>query len=215
MGKDGLLRSRRTQLGLTLAQVADYVGVSEATVSRWESGNIEHMRRSRIKGLAEVLQLDPAVLAGFEPMPFVANAPTLPDEVVSFPVIGEIACGFDHLALEETDTADRVEIPASLLKGYPRCDFFVLRVCGDSMYPLYMDGDKVLILKTPSLERSGAIGAVVYEDYATLKKIEYADGEDWLRLIPVNPLYQPKTITGADLEQCKVLGVPKLLIREL
>ncbi len=215
MSKDGLLKSRRTELGLTMAQVAAHVGVSEATVSRWESGNIEHMRRSRIKGLAEILQLDPAVLAGFEPAPFAMNAPALADEVVVFPVIGEIACGFDHLALEETDSADKVEIPASLLKGHPRSDFFVLRVCGDSMYPLYMDGDKVLILKSPSLTRSGEIGAVVYEDYATLKKIEYAEGEDWMKLIPVNPIYQPKTIAGADLEQCKVLGVPKLLIREL
>ncbi len=214
MGKDGLLKQRRCQLGLTMAQVAAHVGVSEATVSRWESGNIEHMRRSRIAGLAEILQLDPWTIMGTEP-PVSMTSPTPAEDVAVFPVIGEIACGFDHLALEEADTADTVEIPTSLLKGHPSTDFFVLRVCGDSMYPLYMDGDKVLILKTPSLERSGEIGAVVYEDYATLKKIEYTEGEDLLRLVPVNPLYQPKTICGADLEQCKILGVPKLLIREL
>lgn len=214
MGKDGLLKQRRCQLGLTMAQVAAHVGVSEATVSRWESGNIEHMRRSRIAGLSEILQLDPWTIMGTEP-PHSMVSPTPTEDVAVFPVIGEIACGFDHLALEEVDTTDTVEIPTSLLKGHPASDFFVLRVCGDSMYPLYMDGDRVLIVKTPSLERSGEIGAVVYEDYATLKKIEYAEGENWMRLIPVNPLYQPKTITGADLEQCKILGVPKLLIREL
>ena len=214
MKNDNLLKQRRRQLGLTMAQVAAHVGVSEATVSRWESGNIEHMRRSRIGGLAEILQLNPQVIMGLgDGQEFAPPSPA--DEVAVFPIIGEIACGFDHLALEEAEAADKVEIPASLLKGRPHSDYFVLRVCGDSMYPLYMDGDKVLILKIPSLERSGEIGAVVYEDYATLKKIEYTEGEDWLKLIPVNPLYQPKTITGADLEQCKILGVPKLLIREL
>jgi repressor LexA len=210
-----ILKQRRMQLGLTLAQVAAHVGVSEATVSRWESGNIENMRRSRIAGLTEILQLDPAVITGGEAHGFSMTPPTVTEDVVVFPVIGEIACGFDHLALEDYDTGDQVEIPASLLKGHPRSDYFVLKVSGDSMYPLYMDGDKVLILKTPSLERSGEIGAVVYEDYATLKKIEYVAGEDWMKLVPVNPQYQPKTILGADLEQCKVLGVPKLLIREL
>jgi hypothetical protein len=36
-----------------------------------------------------------------------------------------------------------------------------------------------------------------------------------MKLVPVNPQYQPKTISGADLEQCKILGIPKLLIRQL
>jgi repressor LexA len=210
-----ILKQRRNQLGLTLAQVAAHVGVSEATVSRWESGNIENMRRSRLAGLTEILQLDPSILTGSEKSTFSMTPPTLAEDVVVFPVIGEIACGFEHIALEDYDTGDSVEIPASLLKGHPRSDYFVLRVSGDSMYPLYMDGDMVLILKTPSLERSGEIGAVIYEDYATLKKIEYVSGEDWMKLVPVNPQYQPKTISGADLEQCKILGIPKLLIRQL
>ena len=50
---------------------------------------------------------------------------------------------------------------------------------------------------------------------ATLKKVEYVLGEDWMKLIPINPEYQPKTIEGADLELCRVLGIPKLLIREI
>lgn len=84
------------------------------------------------------------------------------------------------------------------------------------MYPMYHEGDTVLIRKQPSLEKSGDIGAIMYDnECATLKKIEYVPGEDWLTLVPINPEYKPKTISGADLEQCRVLGVPWLLIREL
>ena len=61
------------------------------------------------------------------------------------------------------------------------------------MYPLYMDGDKVLILKQSTLNRSGEIGAILYNgDNATLKKVEYVEGEDWMKLVPVNPEYPPK-----------------------
>lgn len=64
---NALIRSRRQELGLTLKQVADAAGVSEATVSRWESGSIGNMRRDRIIALSNVLRLSPSELAGGEP----------------------------------------------------------------------------------------------------------------------------------------------------
>ena len=48
---------RREALGLTLAQLADRMGVSEATVQRWEAGVI-HPKYRRILMLAQVLNLD-------------------------------------------------------------------------------------------------------------------------------------------------------------
>ena len=61
-----ILRYRRFDLGLTLKEVADKVGVSEATVSRWESGDIANMRRDRIAALASVLDVSPGVIMGWE-----------------------------------------------------------------------------------------------------------------------------------------------------
>lgn len=54
-----IIRDRRLELGLTMKEVADAVGVTEATVSRWESGDIANMRRSRIINLARVLKISP------------------------------------------------------------------------------------------------------------------------------------------------------------
>jgi len=59
------LRNRRKELGLTLLEVSKAVGVSEGTVSRWETGEIGNMRRDRIYKLAQVLQLNPAEIMGF------------------------------------------------------------------------------------------------------------------------------------------------------
>lgn len=62
-----ILKSRRLQLGLTLSDVAEKVGVSKATVSRWESGNIANMKRNRIVALANVLEISPSVIMGLRP----------------------------------------------------------------------------------------------------------------------------------------------------
>ena len=142
-------------------------------------------------------------------------SPNITEDYTTFLVIGDIAAGYEHIAMESWE-GENVDIPNSYLRGYARSDFFVLRVTGDSMYPLYMDGDKVLILKQSTLNHSGDIGAIIYDgECATLKKVEYVMGEDWMKLIPINPNYPPKTIEGVDLETCKVLGIPKLVIREI
>lgn len=61
------LKNKRKEVGLTQKQIADMVGVSEATVSRWESGDIANMRRDRIALLASALRTTPGfVMTGKE-----------------------------------------------------------------------------------------------------------------------------------------------------
>jgi transcriptional regulator with XRE-family HTH domain len=55
MGINEIIRNRRIEKGLSMKELAERLGVSEGTISRWESGKIEDMRRSRIKALSEVL----------------------------------------------------------------------------------------------------------------------------------------------------------------
>jgi len=57
-----ILKQKRKSLGLTMKDVARACDVSEATVSRWESGNIGDMKRSRIAALADILQIFPLLL---------------------------------------------------------------------------------------------------------------------------------------------------------
>lgn len=59
-----ILRKRREELALTQRQVANHVGVTEAAVSRWESGEIANMRRDRIVNLASILQISPMLIMG-------------------------------------------------------------------------------------------------------------------------------------------------------
>lgn len=59
-----IIKLRRKELNLNLLDVAKACNVSEATVSRWESGNIGQMKRNRIAALSKVLDLSPAILVG-------------------------------------------------------------------------------------------------------------------------------------------------------
>lgn len=61
-----ILKTRRLELGLTLEQVGDSVGVGKSTVRKWETGAIENMKRDKIAKLASVLRISPAVIMGWD-----------------------------------------------------------------------------------------------------------------------------------------------------
>lgn len=66
MGVSQVLKIRRKELNYTLLDIAKKIGVSEATVQRWESGNIKNLRYDKIVALADILEISPAYLMGWE-----------------------------------------------------------------------------------------------------------------------------------------------------
>lgn len=208
---------KRKDKFFSLTHFAEKVGISKQTLYKYEKGIVTNIPLDKIVAIAEALDTTPAYLMGWEDE-FTTKKllpPTTTGDFVTFPVMGEIAAGYDNLATEDWDR-ETVTIFSEYLKGRPESDYFVLEVKGDSMFPEYRNGDKVLILKQSTLDYSGQVGAVIYDDtHATLKKVEYKTGEDWMNLVPVNPSVQTQRIEGEALEHCKVLGVPRLLIREI
>lgn len=63
-----IVKTRRTELGLTLEQVSAKVGVSIATLQRYESGEIDiyNVHLKKIEKLARALEVSPAFLMGWE-----------------------------------------------------------------------------------------------------------------------------------------------------
>lgn len=208
-----ILKSLRKNNNLTQTQLANAVGLTYSTISMYERGDREPDFK-RLKMLANYFDVSTDYLLG-KKTSIINSPPTVTAEFITFPVIGEIAAGYNSIALENW-SGDTVDIPASFLKGHSSSEFFVLKVKGDSMYPMYQENDKVLILKQSALNHSGQVGAVLYDgELATLKKVEFVSGENWIKLIPINPLHPPKIIENTDLERCEIIGIPKLLIREI
>lgn len=201
------LKKYRKAKGLSQKELAESVGVSESFISQLENSKKMPSFEVALK-LAEVLDCESADLVSTR-----INKPTITDSYVSFPVIGEVAAGYNHFG-EEDWTNGEVDIPSSWLNGRSCDEYFVLRVTGDSMYPLYQDGDIVLVHSQPVLDHNGQIAVVRYEDVnATLKRVE--QGENVVKLYPVNPQFPPLVIRGVSLTQYSILGIPKMLIRNL
>ena len=212
------LQQAMDERGLKAADLSRMTGIGEGAISQYRRGAYKAGQRS-LEKIANALNVSIPWLMGMSDDPAGGDgafcAPVTTDNVVTFPVIGDVAAGYEHIMSEDW-SGDTIEVPASYLHGRPRSDYFCLRVKGDSMYPLYLDGDRVLVLKADTLQHSGEIGVVRYNgDMATLKKVEYVMGEDWMRLVPLNLAYQPQMITGCDLEQCSIIGIPKLVVREV
>lgn len=82
---------RRKELGLTLEEVANRVGVSRTTVQRWEKGVLQNPGRDKIAALAAALQVAPEYLLGWTDDPGLkmeqdlaaATAGLTPDEIAS------------------------------------------------------------------------------------------------------------------------------------
>jgi len=211
------IKYARKAAGLTQEDIAREIGVSKQTVQKYESGIITTISSDKIEIIAKLLRTTPAKLMGWEDntsaQSFKLFSPNVTDDVVTFPVLGSIAAGYNETAIEDW-SGETIDVPRSFLKGRSKSDFFVLKVHGDSMYPIYHTDDKVLILRQTFIERSGDVGAVIYDgECATLKRIDIFD--DMVRLSPLNPSYPPKELTGTDLEHYRILGIPYLLVREI
>ena len=59
------IRSRRKNIGLTQKQLAELIGVTDVTISRWESGQREPIWSDFIK-ICEVLAINPNDFIGKE-----------------------------------------------------------------------------------------------------------------------------------------------------
>ena len=227
MNKFGcVLKGLRTENKLTQQELADKLGISFSTISMYERGEREPGLEI-LEAIADYFNVDMNYLLGKS---YIRNsylvkkkgehsklidAYAQSDEDTpcrTYPIIGEVAAGFGAEATEE-ETGDYEQIPLEWMRGYSPKDFFVLRVKGNSMYPRYMDGDRVLVLRTRSVD-SGAVAVVIYDgDQGTLKKVVYNGNEGYIDLIPYNPEYSPKRIAGEDIGNLLICGEVKRLIR--
>lgn len=194
MGVRSVIKNRRLELQLTMKEVAEKVGVSEATVSRWESGDIENMRRDKIAALAKALQIPPAVLMGWDDIPSYPNIH--PVATRRLPMLGSVACG------EPVFMSEDYEFQVDATEDI-KADF-CLRAKGDSMKNINVnDGDLIFVRKQDTVE-NGEIAVVAIDDEATLKRFyRYAD---MIVLRAENPAYKDMVYTAADHKKIRILG---------
>ena len=59
------MKQSREKQGMTLAELGKKIGKTEATVQRYESGNIKNLKNDTIENIAKALNVNPAYLMGW------------------------------------------------------------------------------------------------------------------------------------------------------
>lgn len=205
-----VMKKKRLERGLTLKQIADKIGVTEATVQRWESGNIKSLRQGRISQLAEILHTTPAVLMGWDEKPKEDSIVILEDvKYYEVPRFESIAAGFGMIANSVPIGTDL--LPFKCVSEAKETMTVVVR--GDSMYPKIEDGDVIAVRKQSSVD-SGTVAAILIDDQdAVVKKVTY--GDDWILLHSFNPEYKDREFRGKDVQRIRVLGRVMKIIKEM
>ena len=65
------IHKHRVELELTLAEFGKRVGVGASTARKWETGYIKDMKSDKIQRVAEVLEVSPAYLMGWQESPYI------------------------------------------------------------------------------------------------------------------------------------------------
>jgi repressor LexA len=118
--------------------------------------------------------------------------------VVEVPLVGRIAAGQPLLASETVE--ETLPLPHSWVRGE---EVFLLKVTGESMAPLILPDDLVMV-RVQSRVARGEIAVVLVDEEATLKRVyEEAGG---LVLKGDNPDFTPLRFSPAEAADVQILG---------
>ena len=202
-----VLKRKRKELGLTLAQVADMMGVSEATVQRWESGNIKSVRYDKINKLAQVLKVEPSEIMGWNTSKqeddkldkFGADIIDL-SHMKRIPILGRIRAGMPIYAAENIEGYTLTDLNGG-------AEYFGLRVTGDSMNAARIYEGDIVIVRRQDIVENGQIAVVLIDGQdATLKRFN-RDG-NIVTLMPQSTNPKNKALTyNLKNSSVKILGL--------
>lgn len=128
---------------------------------------------------------------------------------IRIPVLGSIPAGIPMEMIE--DIVDWEDISEEMLKGGKR--YFALKIKGDSMFPEYLNGDVIIVLKQDDCESGQDCVVAVNGDDATFKRVFKTD--NGITLQPLNNSYMPIFYSNDDAlnKPVKILGVVKQIRR--
>ena len=185
-----------TQKNVSPSYVCLKVGISPAAFSQWTDKTVP--RKVTQKKIADFFGVTVDYLLEKK-----ENA-TPTKRGVKINVLGSVAAGIPISAIH--DVIDEEEITEELAA---QGDFFGLAIKGDSMSPMIMNGDTVIVKAQPEVRDGDIAIALVGEEEATCKKIKKTP--EGVMLIPLNSEYEPIFYTNKQIEQLPVKVIGKVV----
>ena len=185
--------------GLSASGLAKLAGLDATAFNK--SKRVSKDGRDRwpsTESLAKVLEavgesFDQFVAAGS----YVHLAPPPPSPYTYVPLLGLAQAGsggfFDDGGFPAGHGWDEIEFPGA---GE---NVFALEVSGESMMPLYRDGDTVIVAKDAAVRRGDRV-VVKTRDGEVMIKVLARDTVKVIELHSINPAYAPRIVPRADVE---------------
>lgn len=190
-------------------ELSKKTGISKTNISCYMSGKYE-AKQDGVKILADALDINPVWLMGYDvSMDKNIKTDELGNPVVSIPLLGTVKAGYNYLA--EENWIGSVDINKQLADTG---DFFALKIHGDSMFPVLIEDDIVIVKKQDDFDNGDIVVALINGNEATVKKAKRNDNS--ILLQPLNTTYEPLIFTNEEMKSIpvKIIGIVKQLKRD-
>ena len=181
--------------GLSASALALRAGLDATSFNpskRFSPGDPPRARWPSTESLTRVLAATGLSLSGFA-----ALAGDAPPPRTAVPLLGLAQAGedgfFDDAGLPTGDGWDQTDLPQ------PRDSLLGLRINGDSMMPLYREGDRIIVDREATDVRKGDRVVVRTTGGETLAKALTAISAATVTLGSINPAYPPRTLPRRDI----------------
>lgn len=186
------LAEMREKAGLTQAQLAEKIGVTQQTIWYYEKGRRE-MKSGVLIALSKALGCTVSDLLGLDP-----SAKGIVDIVRSkshqLPIVGRMAAGEAREAIEQRDRTHPV--PSELYDGNE--DSVWVEIAGNSMNKLFADGTLVLINRRKEVLNGDVAAVFINGDDVTIKRVYFEPGAIRLHPESYDPEYRDRVIREND-----------------
>lgn len=210
--KEALIKKQMSQ-----KELADKMGVNKSTITRYIKDK-SAVSNTKIVEIANILNISPSDLfSNYKEEHPIYKGVSLEeiidedDEFEKIPLLGEVAAGVPIYM--DDDLNDYITVDKKYIQsGY---DYFCLTIRGDSMYPILMNKDIVLV-RSQSTCNSNDIAIVSVDNETATAKYVYKH-KDKLELRPANPNYIPLVFSKDEVNtRVRIVGVvTNLLDRKL
>lgn len=201
------LKQARELRHITLEEAGKKVDVHKSTVLRWENGETEKIKFPVIEVLANYYNVNPVWLMGYD-VPIeretLKSIPLSELQQTEIPVLGKVKAGYDYLAEENIIGHIYLDFKPSDPENY-----YALQVTGDSMEPLFSDGDIAIVHKQDTFDNGNTCIILVNGDEATVKKVVKMD--NGIDLIAMNPYYPVRHFTKNEMDEIPVKIIGKVI----
>lgn len=214
MKLNDLIKEYRTTHNLSLRAFAKKSGLSYGYIYMLEK-NINPKTQKPIKPTLEAIKgvaygldisVDDLLKMLDDDQEFIINTNnTSYNDVKQIPLLGKIVAGYPSEMF--SDIIDYINVPIDMIKGNK--ELFALNTNGNSMQPMFFDGDILIFEKSNDCESGQYCAVTVNGNEATFKKV--IKMEKGIMLQPLNMEYESKFFTNDEIENLpvRIIGVLK------